>query len=67
LKLSINGEVAETNFNTLNEWINAEYENSTGKGFAIAVNDCVVPNSEWNSRLLQDGDRILVVQATQGG
>ena len=67
MKLSVNGEIAETNFNTLGEWVIAEFKNSTGKGFAVAVNDCVVPNSEWNSLHLQDGDRILVVQATQGG
>ncbi|MDR1812955.1 MAG: sulfur carrier protein ThiS [Candidatus Fibromonas sp.] len=67
MKLSINGEIAETNFNTVGEWAIAEFKNFTGKGLAIAVNDCVVPNSEWNLRFLQDGDRILVVQATQGG
>jgi len=67
LRLSVNGEFAETNFATLGEWVIAEFKNSIGKGFAIAVNDCVVPNSEWNSQPLQDGDHILVVQATQGG
>ena len=37
------------------------------KGVAIALNDEVVPRSTWPARPLADGDRILVIQATQGG
>ena len=37
------------------------------KGVAIAINDEVVPRSAWPARPLADGERILVIQATQGG
>ena len=37
------------------------------KGVAIAINDEVVPRSTWPACPLADGDRILVIQATQGG
>lgn len=37
------------------------------KGVAIAINDEVVPRSAWAVRALADGERILVIQATQGG
>jgi sulfur carrier protein len=37
------------------------------KGVAAAVNGSVVPRAEWASRALGDGDRVLVIQATQGG
>ena len=37
------------------------------KGVAIAINDEVVPRSTWPTRALADGERILVIQATQGG
>ena len=37
------------------------------KGVAIAINDEVVPRSTWPTRTLADGERILVIQATQGG
>lgn len=37
------------------------------KGVAIAINDEVVPRSTWPTRALSDGERILVIQATQGG
>jgi len=37
------------------------------KGVAVAVNGGVVPRSAWPARVLADGDRVLVIQATQGG
>jgi sulfur carrier protein len=37
------------------------------KGVAAAVNGAVVPRSVWASRSLQAGDKLLVIQATQGG
>ena len=37
------------------------------RGVAVAVNDTVVPRAEWPARALAEGDRVLVIQATQGG
>ncbi len=37
------------------------------RGIAVAVNDSVVPRSQWPLRSLEAGERILVIQATQGG
>lgn len=37
------------------------------KGVAIAINDEVVPRATWPTRMLAEGERILVIQATQGG
>ena len=36
-------------------------------GIAIAVNESVVPRGEWPGCVLQEGDRIFVIRATQGG
>lgn len=36
-------------------------------GVAVAVNDGVVPRSHWARLELNDGDRVLVIRATQGG
>lgn len=38
-----------------------------GRGIAIAVNDSVVPKSQWPEHKLRDGDRIEIVKAVQGG
>lgn len=37
------------------------------RGIAVAINGEVVPRSRWTQRALQDGDRIEVLTATQGG
>jgi sulfur carrier protein len=37
------------------------------RGVALAVNDAVVPRAAWPQRVLVAGDRVLVIQATQGG
>ena len=37
------------------------------KGVAIALNGAVVPRSLWPTHSLADGDRLLLIRATQGG
>jgi sulfur carrier protein len=37
------------------------------KGVAVAVNGGVVGRTQWPARPLQAGDRVLIIQATQGG
>ena len=37
------------------------------RGVAIAINDNVVPRAQWPTRGLAEGERVLVIQATQGG
>ena len=37
------------------------------KGVAVAVNGSVVPRLKWPARALGADDRVLVIQATQGG
>ena len=36
-------------------------------GIAVACNGGVVPRASWGSCVLGDGDRVLIIQATQGG
>jgi len=37
------------------------------RGVAVAINDDVVPRAGWPTRILAEADRVLVIQATQGG
>lgn len=37
------------------------------KGVAVALNGAVVARSEWPAQALAADDRVLVIQATQGG
>jgi len=36
-------------------------------GLAVAVNADVVPRAHWAVRRLLEGDRVLIIQASQGG
>ena len=66
-KLIINGEVKEIKARTANELLIALRLPEDGRGIAIAINDAVISKSRWNDHELQDGDRIEIVRATQGG
>ena len=37
------------------------------RGIAVAVNDEVVPKANWGGAMLEDGDRVEVITARQGG
>ncbi len=36
-------------------------------GLAVAINEVVVPKSEYNTRKVKDGDKVEVVQLVGGG
>ncbi len=36
-------------------------------GIAIAINNTVIPKTEWQQYLLQADDKIMIIKATQGG
>jgi sulfur carrier protein len=36
-------------------------------GVAVALNDEVVPRTDWNTTILREADRIEVLTAVQGG
>ena len=36
-------------------------------GIALAINNTLIPKSDWNSHLIQETDDILIISATQGG
>jgi sulfur carrier protein len=36
-------------------------------GIAIAVNNTVIPKTQWNEFFVQETDEILIISATQGG
>ncbi len=36
-------------------------------GWAIALNEEVIPHGDINGKTLVEGDRLILVQATQGG
>lgn len=41
--------------------------NLPDKGIAVAINKKMVPRAEWTSRVLAEGDEIIVIKAVCGG
>lgn len=41
--------------------------NLPDKGIAVAINKKMVPRAEWASRVLAEGDEIIVIKAVCGG
>jgi sulfur carrier protein len=37
------------------------------KGIAIAINNNVIPRTEWETHILQPDDKVTIIKATQGG
>lgn len=41
--------------------------NSPLKGIAVAIDQNIIPNANWKTQQLANHDRVLIIQATQGG
>lgn len=67
----VNGERRDTRPGTTLRALVAELvpagEEERPRGVAVAVNGGVVPGDSWATTILDDGDRIEVVNAVQGG
>lgn len=37
------------------------------KGIAVALNQNVVPKTDWDTTILHQNDTIIIIKATQGG
>ncbi|MDZ7691587.1 MAG: sulfur carrier protein ThiS [Balneolaceae bacterium] len=69
MKLTINGDTVNTKATTVKELLE-QYDvgtNGDSKGTAVAVNDTVVPKSQWDQQHLEEEDKVEIIRATQGG
>jgi sulfur carrier protein len=66
MKIEINGELKEfDNPINLKSLIDSILNNT--KGMAVALNNTVVPQSQWTDTELKEADKILLIRAIQGG
>lgn len=66
-KLKLNGKMIESNAATLIELLAEQGVDAAQPGIAVAVNDAVIPRSAWPEKPVDEGDRIEVITAMQGG
>ena len=65
--ITVNGEHRPLDAATTLTTLATELGIAEQKGVAIAVNGTVVPRGSWPAQALRQGDRVLVIRATQGG
>ena len=65
--IRVNGELRETAAATLIQLLLQLELGETAAGVAVAVNGSIVPRSDWTARRLENGDRVEIVGAVQGG
>ncbi|QED27849.1 sulfur carrier protein ThiS [Microvenator marinus] len=68
LSLTINGEAHSLELETPHvESLLVALDIPSQKGVAVAVDDRVVPRSQWASTPISNGQHIEIIRATQGG
>lgn len=67
MEIFINGQSKVFPVGTSVKMLLSELSLLDQRGFAIAVNEQVVPRSHWDKQPLSAGDKIIVIQATAGG
>ena len=63
----INGEAHKIDISKNLAQIFAQLDIDPDKGIAVAVNEVVIPKSNWTSFTLKENDKVLLIRATQGG
>jgi len=67
MRLTVNGAIHQAADAATIAALLAELLLSANAGFAIAVNETVIPRGTWPQFVLNEGDQVLIIQATQGG
>ena len=70
MTLTVNGEPRESASANLADLWRSETEHlhlDSPKGYAIALNGALIRKDKWQTTTLNDGDRIEIVRAVQGG
>lgn len=67
MELIINSETETFDAPLTVEQLIVKQFNELPKGIAIAVNNEVVPRDTWKTFKLTNGNKILIIKATQGG
>ena len=65
MKISINNKATETSATTVNQ-LAAELQ-LPAAGVALALNNKMVPRTEWSQQSLQENDQVVIIKAVCGG
>lgn len=68
MELKINNQLKQFDSENLSvqDLLNLEFPNKQN-GIACAINNLVIPKTDWPTTALSETDEILIITATQGG
>lgn len=68
MEITINNQIKKLSDKnlTVQQLLNMEIPDKQ-KGIAIAINNTVIPRTEWETKTILQNDNILIIKATQGG
>lgn len=66
MEITVNSETKIIQNESLSVLINDILGEKT-KGIAVAINQSVVPKTDWDKTSLKANDNVLIIKATQGG
>lgn len=67
MNIFVNNKLVEVPDNSTITEMLAILHLAAGNGTALAVNSDVVARTDWDKRILQHNDKIIIIKATQGG
>ncbi|MDB2405037.1 sulfur carrier protein ThiS [Alphaproteobacteria bacterium] len=67
MNIKINGEIKNTNKNTLYDILLENGFSKNTKAIAVALNKCVITKSQWQNQNVKENDKIEIVKPFQGG
>ena len=66
ISINVNNEIKEVEINTSVAQL-MQILKQDKAGIAVAINNEIVMNSNWQSTIIKANDNVLLIQATQGG
>jgi len=67
VEIIVNNEKIKVEENTTLQQLLQQIRGEKLNGLAVAVNNAVIPRSQWEKKQLNLNDNVLIIQATQGG
>ena len=65
MKVTVNNQIVETLAENLQQL--TEQLTLPAAGVAVAVNNRMIPRTEWAQQLIHEGDSIVIIKAVCGG
>jgi sulfur carrier protein len=66
MEITVNSQPKTVKSDSLHELLQEMLGEKT-RGIAVAINQNIIPKTEWSSATLKEKDNLLIIKATQGG